>query len=72
MADGNLTHLTQEKTRWDRLAYEYYGDPTAYERIMLANPHLTFGHTLPSGVKVSIPLITPIAESATGVPPWKR
>nr|MBW4056874.1 hypothetical protein [Pseudomonadota bacterium] len=44
MATGYIEYITSEGDRWDTIAWRYYGDPLAYEGIILANPntvHLT-------------------------------
>jgi phage tail protein X len=33
-----IQHLTYAGDRWDLLAWQYYGDPTNYSIIVMANP----------------------------------
>ncbi|MDR0440139.1 MAG: tail protein X [Candidatus Accumulibacter sp.] len=71
-----ILHRTGAFERWDTLAWKYYGDPLAYDRIVEANPALDIGAVLPSGVIVLIPVL-PLAEvnqalTAKDLPPWKR
>ena len=33
-----IQHLTYAGERWDLLAWQYYGDPTNYSIIIMANP----------------------------------
>lgn len=65
-----LEHVTVEGERWDQIAYAYYGDPLAYERVIAANPDVALTPELPAGLRLLIPLI----EQATlkeGLPPWQ-
>ncbi|MFT2542069.1 tail protein X, partial [Escherichia coli] len=32
-----LEHVTRDGERWDSLAWQYYGDPLGYPRIIAAN-----------------------------------
>jgi phage tail protein X len=71
-----LEHITSDGDRWDLLAWEYYGDPTMYELIIVANPEVQIEPVLPAGIRLLIPVLE---ESATGdiatqeeLPPWKQ
>ena len=73
-----LEHLTRTGERWDQLAWRYYGDPSAYGRIIEANPALDITPRLPGGVLILIPLLSienlramHFADLAK-LPPWKR
>lgn len=68
-----IEHITRDGDRWDLLAWAYYGDATAYEPIIAANPGIAITPILPSGIKVLIPVLEE-AETATteGLPPWKQ
>lgn len=67
-----IEHITRDGDRWDLLAWEYYGDATAYEGIIAANASVKIEPILPSGIKVLIPVMEE-AETDTleGLPPWK-
>ncbi len=68
-----VEHVTKEGDRWDLLAWEYYGDATAYEEIVAANPDVTMSPMLPSGIKLLIPVREKAENEATeSLPPWKR
>lgn len=69
-----IEHVTQACERWDTLAWRYYGDPMGYGRIIEANPALDISSTLPSGIKVLIPVLPAAAQAlqAEELPPWKR
>ncbi len=68
-----IEHITKDGDRWDLLAWEYYGDPTAYENIIVANPDVTMDAVLPSGIKLLIPVQQKAENEATeSLPPWKR
>ncbi|HGD3424777.1 TPA: tail protein X [Enterobacter hormaechei] len=66
-----LEHITTEGERWDNLAWRYYGDALAYERIIVANPHVAILPVLPSGMRLVIPVIS-ITQISSEVPPWLR
>lgn len=68
-----LEHITCHGERWDTLAWEYYGDPLGYPRIIAANPHIAITPVLPSGLVLLIPIID--AENITtgeDIAPWLR
>lgn len=66
-------HITKEGDRWDLIAYQYYGDPTAYEPIIVANPHVPITPLLPSGIRLRVPVIdTKRTIPPEELPPWKR
>lgn len=67
-----LQHITAEGERWDALAYRYYGDPFAYERIIVANPSQPIEDVLPAGQVLMIPLIEAAEATSEDVPPWLR
>lgn len=68
-----LTHRTIDGERWDQLAYRYYGDALAFERIVVANPSVAIGPTLAGNQVLLIPVITAAATLATeDLPPWDR
>lgn len=68
-----IEYITKDGDRWDALAWEYYGDPLAYEGIIAANPSIAILPVLPSGLKVLIPVIEEAETDTTeGLPPWKR
>lgn len=68
-----IEHITSDGDRWDLLAWEYYGDPLAYERIIVANPHCPIYPILPSGIVLDIPVIDANTPASTdNQPPWVR
>lgn len=66
-----LEHITKDGERWDQLAWKYYGDALGYERIVASNPHVPLYPVLPSGLRMSIPVIER-TELVLDLPPWKR
>ncbi|MCR5892177.1 MULTISPECIES: tail protein X [Burkholderia] len=67
-----LTHITTEGERWDQIAYRYYGDPFAYERIIVANPSVPITPVLASGIVLSIPVVAADNVADEELPPWMR
>lgn len=73
MASEHLEHVAREGDRWDSLAYQYYGDPFGYVRLIEANPHVPIRPYIAAGTRLAIPLIEPAAAASTEeMPPWKR
>ena len=71
-----IEHITREGERWDSIAWQYYGDATAFGRIIDANPDVDITDTLPSGLTLLIPVL-PESETTAHIaqadlPPWKR
>lgn len=65
-----IIHMSGPEDRWDYLAALYYGDDTLFGTIIMANAQLPISPTIPQGVPVFIPMITP-APASTGSPlPW--
>lgn len=64
-------YITKEGDRWDLIAYDFYGDATMYEPIIVANPEVPIIPILPSGIKLKIPVIE-IKNIIEELPPWKR
>lgn len=72
VATEYIEHITTDGERWDQLAWEYYGDSHAYERIIAANPTVPITPVLPGGITLLIPIVED-SEIITGeeLPPWK-
>ena len=67
------TYITKDGDRWDLIAYDFYGDPLAYEAIIVANPHAPIAAVLEGGLTLSVPLIESDNTVADAdLPPWKR
>lgn len=68
-----IEHITRDGDRWDLLAWEYYGDATAYETIIAANPSVAISPILPSGIIILVPVLEEAETDTTeGLPPWKQ
>ncbi|GAB6035883.1 tail protein X [Fundidesulfovibrio butyratiphilus] len=68
-----IIHTVADGDRWDLLAWRYYADPYAYERILAANPHVAMAPVLTAGQRLLIPVITSsTAIASEDLPPWKR
>ena len=69
----NLTHITQAGERWDLIAWQYYRDVRQVARLMEANPQAPVAPALPSGLRLTVPIIErTVANKPDGVPPWRR
>jgi len=67
-----ITHVSSDGDRWDLLAWNYYGDPTLFGPIVMANPGIPIEPVLAAGLTVIIPLLQKAAAVAADLPPWKR
>jgi phage tail protein X len=67
-----VEHITRDGDRWDLLAWQYYGDPFGYERIIMANPSVPIRPFIVSGIKLRIPIIEDTSVLSQNLPPWKR
>lgn len=67
-----IRHVTYAGERWDLLAFEYYGDPTNYEVIIMANPLVPIGPVFEAGISIAIPIIQQHNVLSSGLPPWKQ
>ena len=67
-----IEHITGDNDRWDLLAWQYYGDATRYEQIIVANPDVPIWPLLPSGVKLLIPVSDEVNITAVEPAPWKN
>ena len=69
----NLTHITQAGERWDLIAWRYYRDVRQVARLMEANPQAPATAVLPSGMRLTVPMLArEVANNSDGVPPWRR
>lgn len=71
---ANTEYITLEGERWDTVAYKAYGDPTAIEDIIDANPDVAITARLEAGIRLQIPVKDTLAVEVdtTLLPPWKR
>lgn len=69
-----IQYKTRDGQRWDSIAYDAYGDPFAYEIILMANTQYIGLATPPGGVVLRLPVIEqrPATVPASSLPPWKR
>lgn len=65
-----IKHVTKQGERWDNISYRYYGDPLDYDRIIKANPHISFCEVLPTGATVYIPVLNVAPTNNANMPPW--
>jgi phage tail protein X len=66
-----IDHVTTAGERWDLLAWKYYGDPTDYSGIIMANPNVAIEPVFDAGVSIAIPLQQKSAVVTAILPPWK-
>ena len=67
-----ITHVTSNGERWDLLAWNYYGDPTLFGPIVMANPSIAIEPVFEAGLTIFIPVLQRASVAATDLPPWKR
>jgi phage tail protein X len=66
-----IVHTTRAGERWDLLAWRYYGDPTAYSPIIMANPSVAIEPVFDAGILISVPILQKSSVVTAGLPPWK-
>ena len=66
-----ITHITATGDRWDLLAWRFYGDPTQYSPIVMANASVPVEPVFEAGISVAIPILD-VARMPVNLPPWKR
>ncbi len=67
-----IAHTIKEGERWDLIAYKYYGDIGEINRLINANPHLSFCEVLPTGETLLVPIIKVKESSTADLPPWMQ
>lgn len=67
-----ITHITAAGERWDLLAWRYYGNPTLYSPIIMANPLVPIEPVFEAGLAVLIPILQQSQAAAVNLPPWKQ
>jgi phage tail protein X len=66
-----IRHLTVAGERWDLLSWRYYGDPTLYSPIVMANPSVPIEPVFEAGIALVIPVLQGSAAPLPDLPPWK-
>lgn len=66
-----ILHITTAGERWDLLAWQYYGDPTDYSPIIMANPNVPIEPVFDAGISIAVPILQTSAVVAADLPPWK-
>ena len=66
-----ILHITRAGERWDLLAWRYYGDPTDYSPIIMANPNVTIEPVFQAGISIAVPIQEQSTVVLTNLPPWK-
>ena len=65
-----IPHITSAGERWDLLAWRFYGDPTEYSPIIMANPNVPIEPVFEPGITIYIPVVNQPATPVS-LPPWK-
>ncbi len=66
-----ILHITTAGERWDLLAWQYYGDPTDYSPIIMANPNVPIEPVFDAGISIAVPILQQSAVATADLPPWK-
>ncbi|MGH7986952.1 MAG: tail protein X [Candidatus Binataceae bacterium] len=72
MSSQFIPHVTTAGERWDLLAWKYYGDPTLYSPIIMANPQVPIEPVFEAGLLIGIPILQVSQVNTSMLPPWKR
>ena len=66
-----ILHITTAGERWDLLAWRYYGDPTDYSPIIMANPNVPIEPVFDAGISIAVPVQQKSPVVTANLPPWK-
>jgi phage tail protein X len=66
-----ILHVTTAGERWDLLAWQYYGNPTDYSPIIMANPNVPIEPVFEAGISISVPIQQQSTVVTSDLPPWK-
>jgi phage tail protein X len=69
---GFISYVTTAGDRWDLLAWRFYGDPTDYSPMIMANPPVPIEPVFEAGIQIAIPILTQAPGGSVNLPPWKR
>lgn len=67
-----IRHITTAGERWDLLSWRYYGDPTLYSPIVMANPSVPIEPVFEAGLQIVIPILQSSSVANRNLPPWKK
>jgi len=71
MGSQFLIHITTAGERWDLLAWTYYGDPTLFSPIVMANPSIPIEPVFEAGLSIGVPILQMTPTFPPDLPPWK-
>lgn len=71
MAEYNV-FTTALPTRWDEIAYKYYGNCFNALPIIQANPSIAIGAFIPKDTLVLVPVLDETTVADDDLPPWKE
>ncbi|MHB8382569.1 MAG: tail protein X [Candidatus Binataceae bacterium] len=66
-----IAHVTRAGERWDLLAWNYYGDATRFNPIIMANPLVAIEPVFEAGILIQVPILSANNLPSTDLPPWK-
>jgi phage tail protein X len=66
-----IVHITKAGERWDLLGWRYYGDPTDYQMIVMANPGVAIEPVFEAGISLAVPIVQKSSVVNVDLPPWK-
>jgi phage tail protein X len=66
-----ILHVTTVGERWDLLAWRYYGDPSDYSPIIMANPDVAIEAVFDGGISIAVPILQKNSVVLVNLPPWK-
>ena len=66
-----ILHITKAGERWDLLAWRYYGNPTDYNPIIMANPGVAIEPVFDAGISLAVPIVQKSTLVTVDLPPWK-
>jgi phage tail protein X len=67
-----IVHVSRSGERWDLLAWKYYGDPSQYRPVIMANPEVAIEPVFEAGLTIVVPIIEQSAVEEDDLPPWRE
>ena len=64
-----MLHRTIVGERWDSIAWQYYGDPTLVNPLIMANPNVPIAAVFAAGVEIAVPILRQ-ESTPSDLPPW--
>lgn len=65
-------YMTKQGDMWDQIAYNELGSTSHTDALMNANQQYKDIYIFPSGIELTLPVITADKRVSESLPPWKK